>query len=98
MDYGLAECLEGALDELAQHDITFRRSDKRLIWALVDMLEEDYGIQTALETVALARDLIAQACDNGDYDFTQRGVFIHFIATNIEGQHLIITNMGDDGR
>ena len=88
----LADAIRASFNALAQRGVSFRRSDYRLIWVLLDVLEEDYTTARTLEAIDHACALIRDHSD-----FRNRGAFLHFLAERIVNQELFIQNKDDDG-
>ena len=89
----LADHIQTSFAALAERRVRFRRSDYRLIWTLLDVLEEDYGTERTLAAIDTGCALIPDGSD-----FRSPGAFLHFLADGIVNNELIIQDKHDDGR
>lgn len=92
MTKDLADHISTSFRRLAANGVTFRRSDYRLIWALLDVLEEDYGPDRTSGAIDAACSVIPE-----NSDFSAPGAFLHFLAEGIVSKTLIIKDKDEDG-
>ena len=92
MTKDLEDHISTSLDKLVNQGVTFRSSDYRLIWTLVDVLEEDFGPDATRGAINAACSLIPE-----NSNFSAPGDLLHFLAEGIVSRELVIKDKDEDG-